>query len=275
MPSKAASLALSSHPGPAVAVTIITTGLGFAVGLAPVTLVFLLLAMLAGQVSIGLSNDWIDADLDRAAGRTDKPITRGWISAGSVRNAAWISAALMALLAIPLGWSSAVTLLAAVGLAWCYNLGLKRTPFSVLPYILSFGALPAIATFALVPPHAPAAWALGVGGLLGAAGHFANTLPDIDTDRAAGVRGLPQLLGRRVSSIIAYVVLLAAAVLEVLGAGGFGFLPADIGLAINVVICTIGIVLINRPTRWHFRLIILAALLDVVVLLFAGPFLLA
>jgi 4-hydroxybenzoate polyprenyltransferase len=275
MPSKAASLALSSHPGPAVAVTIISAGLGFAVGLDPLALIFLFISMLAGQVSVGLSNDWIDAELDRAAGRTDKPIARGWISATSVRNGAWIAAALMVAFAIPLGWSSAVTLFAAILLAWAYNLGLKRTPFSIVPYILSFGALPAIATLALDPPQAPALWALSVGALLGAAAHFANTLPDIDADRAAGVRGLPQLLGRRVSSIIAYIVLLLAAVLEVFGAGGLGFLPADIGLALNVVICTVGIVLINRPTRWHFRLIILASLIDVVALLFAGPSLLA
>jgi 4-hydroxybenzoate polyprenyltransferase len=275
MPSKAVSLALSSHPGPAIAVTIITVGLGFAVGLAPIALAFLFLSMLAGQFSVGLSNDWIDAERDRAAGRQDKPISRGWIPASSVRTAAWIAAGLTVVLAIPLGWPAAVTLIAAVALAWAYNVGLKKTPFSIVPYILSFGSLPAIATLALVPPRAPALWALGVGGLLGAAGHFANTLPDIENDRVAGVRGLPQFLGRRVSSILTYAVLLLAAVLEILGSGGFGFLPADIGLGLNLIICAIGISIINRPTRWHFRLIILAALLDVVVLLFAGPRLLA
>jgi 4-hydroxybenzoate polyprenyltransferase len=275
MPSKAVSLALSSHPGPAIAVTIITVGLGFAVGLAPIALVFLSLSMLAGQISIGLSNDWIDAERDKAAGRQDKPISRGWIAASSVRTAAWIAAALTVILAIPLGWAAGITLVVAVALAWAYNAGLKKTPFSIVPYILSFGALPAIATLALVPPHAPAPWALGVGGLLGAAGHFANTLPDIEDDRAAGVRGLPQRLGPRRSSILTYAVLLLAAVLEILGAGGFGFVPADIGLVLNLIICGVGISIINRPTRWHFRLIILAALLDAVVLLFAGPRLLA
>ena len=269
-PPRALALLRSSHPGPSIAVTIITVGLGFGVGLDALRLVLLGLAMLAGQFSVGLSNDWIDADRDRAVGRTDKPIPRGWIRASTVRNAAWVCVVLMLIFGIWLGWAALVVLVVAIGLAWAYNLGLKKSAFSIVPYVLSFGSLPAIATLARVHPAAPALWALGVGGLLGAAGHFANTLPDLEDDRATGVRGLPHRLGRRASSVITYVVLLGASVLEIFGAGGFGFPPADIGLGITVVLAAIGFALILRPTRWHFRFIILGALVDVVVLVFAG-----
>jgi 4-hydroxybenzoate polyprenyltransferase len=275
MPSKAAALARSSHPGPSVAVTVITVGLGFGAGLDPFRLVVLGVAMLAGQLSVGLSNDWIDAERDAAVGRKDKPIALGLASTIEVRNAALVSAALMVVLAIPLGLLAELVLIVAVGAAWLYNAWLKKTLFSIVPYLIGFGALPAIATLSRQPPAAPALWALGVGALLGAAGHFANTLPDLDDDATTGVRGLPQVLGRRWSSALTYVVLLGASVLEFFGTGGLGFLPGEIGLAASVVIAAVGGAMVLRPTRWHFRLIILAAMIDVVVLIFAGHHILA
>ncbi|MDQ1547576.1 MAG: hypothetical protein QOH69_2480 [Actinomycetota bacterium] len=275
MPSKAAALALSSHPGPSVAFAAITVGLGFGAGLEPVKLVFLGASMLVGQLSVGLSNDWLDATRDAAVGRTDKPIAREWIGVPPVRTAAWICLVAAFALALPLGWLSELGLLVAIGAAWIYNLGLKKSVFSIVGFLVGFGVLPAIATLARPVPAAPALWATGVAALLGAAGHFANTLPDLDDDAATGVRGLPQVLGRRWSSALTYLILLAASVLEFIGTGGFAFIPADIGLGAAIVITVVGGAMILRPTRWHFRLIILAALIDVVVLVFAGSRILA
>jgi 4-hydroxybenzoate polyprenyltransferase len=275
MPSKAAALARSSHPGPSIAVTIITVGLGFGAGLDPFRLVVLGISMLAGQLSVGLSNDWIDAERDAAVGRTDKPIALGLISRRAVRNAALVCAGLVIVLALPLGWAAEVVLGIAVGAAWLYNAWLKKTVFSIIPYLIGFGALPAIATLSRPAPAAPALWSLGVGALLGAAGHFANTLPDLDDDATTGVRGLPQVLGRRWSSALTYLVLLGASILEFFGTGGLGFLPGELGLLASVVIALVGGAMILRPTRWHFRLIILAAMIDVVVLIFAGSRILA
>lgn len=275
MPSKTAALARSSHPGPSLAVTVITVGLGFSAGLDPLRLVLLGVSMLAGQFSVGLSNDWIDAERDAAVGRTDKPIALGWISAAAVRNAALVCAGLMIVLVLPLGWAAVLVLSVAVGAAWLYNAWLKKSVLSIVPYLFGFGALPAIATLARPVPAAPALWALGVGSLLGAASHFANTLPDLDGDAATGVRGLPQLVGRRWSSALTYLVLLGASVLEFFGTGGLGFLPGELGLLASVVIAAIGGAMILRPTRWHFRLIILAAMFDVVILILAGHQILA
>jgi 4-hydroxybenzoate polyprenyltransferase len=270
MPSKAAALARSSHPGPSIVITIITVGLGFGAGLDAVRLVFLGISMLVGQFSVGLSNDWIDADGDAAAGRRDKPIVLGWIGASEVRNAAFVCAGLMILLGLPLGWAGELALVGSAAAAWIYNAWLKRSVFSIVAYAVGFGLLPAVATLALPTPVAPAPWAVGAAALLGIAAHFANTLPDLDGDAASGVAGLPQRLGRRWSSALTYVILLFASVLEFLGAGGFGFPPADIGLGISIVIVIVGATMIRRPTRWHFRLILIAAMVDVVVLIFAG-----
>ena len=54
----------ASHPGPAVAVTLVTVILAIGVGIDPARVVLVGAAMLAGQLSIGWSNDWIDADRD-------------------------------------------------------------------------------------------------------------------------------------------------------------------------------------------------------------------
>ncbi|HEY4269920.1 MAG TPA: UbiA family prenyltransferase [Galbitalea sp.] len=275
MPRKPLALLASTHPGPSIVVTIVEVGLGIAVGLDATRVVLLGFAMLAGQFSVGLSNDWLDAERDNAVGRTDKPITRGWISVGTVRTAAWVSLGISTLAVIPLGWLALVGLVFITGTAWAYNLGLKKTAFSIVPYVLSFGSLPALATLSLPDPAAPSAWSVAVGGLLGAAAHFANTLPDLDDDRTTGVNGLPHRLGRRLSSNLTYVLLLVAAVLEVVGAGGFGFVPADIGLGASIVIAVIGISMATQRTRWHFRFILLAAIIDVAVLLYAGSRLLA
>jgi 4-hydroxybenzoate polyprenyltransferase len=270
MPRRPLALLRSTHPGPALAVTLITVGLGIAVGLDPARLLVLGLSMLAGELSVGLSNDWIDAERDREVGRTDKPVAVGEISVRTVRAAAWVAAAACVILAGFLGWLALAAMVFAIGLAWAYNAGLKKSAFSLAPYVFSFASLPAIATLARVPPAWPAPWALVVGGLLGAAAHFANTLPDLDDDRRTGVRGLPPRLGRRISSIVTYGILLAASLAELVGTGGLVFLPADAGFAVSLVLAIVGIAIAARATRWHFRFIIIGALVDVAVLVVAG-----
>jgi hypothetical protein len=51
-----------------------------------------------------------------------------------------------------------------------------------------------LVTLALPEPALASPWAFAAGALLGVAAHFANVLPDLDDDRATGVRGLPQSL---------------------------------------------------------------------------------
>jgi 4-hydroxybenzoate polyprenyltransferase len=233
------------------------------------------LAILANQASVGLSNDWIDAERDRATGRMDKPVALGLVSATTVRNSAWTAAAIAIVLTLPLGFAATVLHIVFLASAWSYNAGLKKTWFSVLPYIVSFGILPAVVTLALPAARFAAPWALGVGALLGVAAHFANVLPDLDDDRATGVSGMPHRLGRRTASILTYLALLAAAALEFSWTGGLAFIPASIGLWVSMLVAVLGILVARRPTRWHFRFIIVAALLDVGVLALAGSRILA
>ena len=199
---KVAALALSTHPGPSVAVSLIAVVLGFGVGLDWWRLLLLGLAFLVGQASVGLSNDWIDADRDRAVGRGDKPVASGRIGATVVRNAAFVSALVAVALTIPLGWRATVVHAAFIISAWSYNAGLKGSVISVAPYIVSFGLLPLIVTLCLPQPALASPWALVAGALLGVAAHFANVLPDLDDDRATGVRGLPHRVGPRAAGLV-------------------------------------------------------------------------
>src|SRR5690554_5779268 len=100
------ALALSTHPVPGLAVTAITVILAIGSGLEPWRVVVLGVAFAANQASVGLSNDWLDADRDRAVGRGDKPVAREDIPPGSARNAAFVTAILAIALTVPLGWAA-------------------------------------------------------------------------------------------------------------------------------------------------------------------------
>lgn len=276
MPRRAAALALSTHPGPAVAVSAIAVILGIGVGLEPWRCAVLGLAILVGQASVGLSNDWIDADRDRASGRADKPVARGDVGAPAVRTAAFATAILGILVTVPLGWRATAAHLVFVISAWTYNAGLKSTPLSVLPYLVSFGLLPTIVTLSAPDPALASPSAVIAGALLGVAAHFANVLPDLDDDRATGVRGLAHRFGPRVTGLIIAAALAGASVVIVFGRDSIPvYLYVGLGVTVLLAIGCVILVLREPPSRLVFRLIIAAAFLDVLLLALSGPRLLA
>ena len=146
------TLALSSHPGPTVAVTLLSVVLGVAVGMAPPRVLGLAVAIVTGQLSIGLSNDWIDAERDAAVGRTEKPVAQGLVSVATVRAAALVCRVVSTALSFGLGAGAGVAHLVLVASGWAYNAGLKRTALSVVPFVVSFGLLPAVVTLAQAEP---------------------------------------------------------------------------------------------------------------------------
>ena len=203
-----------------MAVTAFLTALAIGVGNSPLDCLLVGLAVLTGQLSIGWSNDWIDAARDVAVHRSDKPVAAGAVAAGTVRTAAFVAAALCVPLSFTLGWRAGLVNLVAQGAGWAYNAGMKGTAWSWLPYAVAFGIFPAVPTLALPGhPFAPA-WAIAAGALLGVGAHLANVLPDFDDDHDTGVRGFPHRIGRRASTLLCPVPLLAASVLITLGPDG-------------------------------------------------------
>lgn len=272
MASKPTSLLLASHPGPTAVVTVVATVLGFGIGYPPGRLGLLALAILLGQLSIGWSNDWLDAARDREVERADKPAARGDVPLGAVRACAF-GALLLALIATwLLGAGALLAHAAALAGGWAYNLGLKSTAFSFVPFAVSFGLLPAIVTLGQIAPAWPAPWVLAAGALLGVAAHVTNVLPDLADDARTGVNGLPHRLGARVSGLLAFGCLAVATALITVGPG----IPVRplllAGLVIGLAASGVGVVLLLRrsPTRLLMQLVMTCAVVDVVMLALAG-----
>jgi 4-hydroxybenzoate polyprenyltransferase len=272
MPSNAMALIRSSHPGPTLLITAIAAVLGLVLGYEAWRLLLLAATVCAAQLSIGWSNDWIDAERDRAVSRPDKPVASGTITASAVRAAAFSAAAASVALSLLLGWPAALANALAGAMGWFYNAGLKNTLLSPLPYVICFGLIPAIATLGMQPPRFPFWWAITVGALLGVAAHFTNVLPDLRDDRATGVRGLPHLMGAKGAGTAAFLLLVAAAAVLIVGCLPHPGIALWAGLGIDLGIAVIGLILLGRgtTTRLLMRLIMTAALLDVLMLAFSG-----
>ena len=258
----AAFLALvrCSHPEPVAAVTAVTTLLALSAGRGPGA-VWVLLAVLAGQLGVGWSNDYLDRERDRAAARSEKPLAADAIAPETVRNAAL--AALVAALPLSLASGVAATAVhaAAVAAATAYNLGLKATIASAAPYAIAFGLLPAFVTLGLSTPHWPPAWALAAAALIGIGAHFTQVLPDIAQDRRQHVLGLPQRLGVRPSAILAALLLATAAI--TMAAGTRNLVPALVTLP-----PALAVMIVDSKTA--FRLTLATAALAVVTFLLSG-----
>lgn len=229
----------AAHPGPSTAVTVVAALLGAGVGLDYGPLALFVLAVLSGQLSVGWSNDALDASRDRASGRTDKPAATGAVTPRTLWWAAAASGAASVVLSGWLGAGAVHLLLPAAG--WAYNLGVKGTWFSGAAYAVGFAALPAAPYLMLSGSPAPPWWAPTAGALLGVGAHVANVLPDLIDDQATGVRGLPHRLGVRPSIALMTGALFAAVVVTAFG-------PADADHAVATAGSVAGLVLASTAT---------------------------
>lgn len=263
------ALLQACHLEPTLAVTSITTTLAVSAGRGAGA-VAVAAALLTGQLSVGWSNDWIDADRDATTARPDKPVARGELAAGTLRTAALLAAAACVPLSLAMGVLAGVVHLVAVAAAWAYNLRLKSTALSWAPYALAFGLIPSIVTLGLPSsPWAPA-WATVAGALLGVGAHLANVLPDLDDDAATGVRGLPHRLGRARSAVLSAVLLLSATAVLALAPGRPGVLAAA-ALVLAAAVTAVGLALSGRQgSRAAFRAVLVVAAVDVALLLARG-----
>ncbi|HET9061392.1 MAG TPA: UbiA family prenyltransferase [Acidimicrobiales bacterium] len=224
LPARAAltarALARACHLEPTVAVSAMSVALAVSTGRSVRGVVAAGLAVLAGQLTVGWHNDWLDAGRDALAGRTAKPIVRGDVHRSTVLKAFTASAIATVALSPLSGWEAGLSHIAAVASALSYNARVKATIISFLPYCISFGLLVAFIALGRHPGQWPAWWAIGGAALMGAGAHFANVVPDIDQDRATGINGLPQRLGARASAVIALALLATSTMVIAAGRNG-------------------------------------------------------
>jgi 4-hydroxybenzoate polyprenyltransferase len=269
-------LALACHPLPTLAVTAISAGLAALAGLDFATGAVLVLAVFTGQLSIGWSNDRIDAARDRAVARSDKPLAAGDVAPVAVTVAIGCALIATVVFSLLLGLEPGLVALLTVAGGWAYNLGLKATVWSWVPFAVSFGLLPAIATLSRSGDRAghnwPAGWAVIAGALLGVSAHFANVLPDLGDDAATGVRGLPHRLGRR-GPVVVGPLLLIGSTLAIVGAGARNLGAARwvaLGLAAVVAATAIAAGLRRPSSRIFFVATVLVAAADLALFGLSG-----
>ncbi|MET0425885.1 MAG: UbiA family prenyltransferase [Actinoplanes sp.] len=271
--SRAVALIKSSHPEPGGAVTVAMTLLAVGAGHRGWSILGVFAAVGATQLAVGWVNDWLDADRDRHAGRRDKPVAAGAVSRRTVGLAGLLAALAVPLLGLPFGPLPTV-IISLVGIfALLYDWPLKSTVFSVVPYLVAFGLLPAFVVVALPGHPAPPVWLVAAGSLLGAGAHFANVLPDLADDAATGVRGLPHRLGATGSAVAAAAFLLAATLTLVFGPAGPPSWAGWAAAAAAVVVLPAGWQAARRAQGRQvamFRAVIVVALLDVLLLIFSG-----
>lgn len=265
-------LARSCHPVPTMAVTLISCALTALAGNAAPRVVLVSAAVLAGQLSIGWSNDAIDAERDRSTRRADKPVAVGAVPAPVVVRAAGVALVVAVVLAVSLGARAGAAALVIVVAGWAYNCGVKATIWSWAPYAIAFGALPAVATLARPDHQFPAAWAVTAGALLGVAAHLANVAPDLADDMATGVRGFPHRLGRRGTGVLGPTLLAGAATAVYVGAGP-SFSPwrlVALAVSLSAAVAAAVIAMRAEQGRRYFLATIVAAGLDVVMFALSG-----
>jgi 4-hydroxybenzoate polyprenyltransferase len=230
------------HPAPSAAVILLTAALGAillvqADRALDATWAWAVAAVAGSQIFVGATNDLVDRARDEAAGRLAKPLAGGDLSPGA---AVWIASAGLGLqlaASLQLGTAPLLFGLVATLSAVVYNLWLSRTPWSVVPYLVSFGVLPLwVATGVGVPIERVAIAPLLVAPFAAAA-HLANVLRDFEADAALGSRNLAQVLGRRAAHLLAWSLAMAVGlgVGAALAVGGSATLvalaPGIIGLA--------------------------------------------
>jgi 4-hydroxybenzoate polyprenyltransferase len=185
------------HPFPTALNVAATAGLAFVAaggGPDPSVLVRMLAAMFCAQSAIGVANDYFDRELDARA-KPWKPVAAGLITAPAAAALAVAFVVASLLIAATLGAASLALLALGMSCGLAYDAWLKRSAFSVVPFMVAIPTLPAWVWVTLGEWETALWWMLPLGALVGVALHLANTVPDIASDRAHGVEGFAHRLG--------------------------------------------------------------------------------
>ena len=204
----------ASHFGPTMLITAISFALGTQLWWEGPAYVIAFTVFL-GQLIIGWSNDLYDYQDDLKHNRTNKPLVAGTITPENLRRTTFIfiPIAVIANLISPLGLKGGSVYLLGVGCGIAYNFYFKFSPLSPLPYAIALAALPASVYYSV--DRTPPLWILAGGSLLGVGFHFLNVLKDIEKDQSSSIKGLPQIVGKRASAVIAIVLIVIAIVVVI------------------------------------------------------------
>ena len=178
--------------------------------------------MTALQLGIGALNDVVDAPRD-AGRKPGKAIPAGLVSTQAARRIATGAFGLGLLLAAPSGALLVVLAAIVIGIGLSYDLWLKGTAWSWLPFAVGIPLLPVfgwVGTTGGLSPLFVVLVPVAIAG--GAALAIGNALVDVDRDRAAGGSSVAIALGEGWARAAAIGLFATIAIVATLSAAGLG-----------------------------------------------------
>jgi 4-hydroxybenzoate polyprenyltransferase len=185
--------------------------------------------MLGGQLAIGAINELVDLPLD-AVVKPGKPLPSGDVSVWGARIVAMVGLLLMTVFGVPFGPMPFALLALGTGLGVAYDLWFKRTSWSWLPYLLALPLLPIWVFAALGRPEPRLLMLYPLGALAAVGVHFAQALPDAESDRQAGLRTATSRLGSERAFTAAWLAVSSAPLLAWGSAAAMGLNRAGVSI---------------------------------------------
>ncbi|MEY3495461.1 MAG: hypothetical protein RI921_821, partial [Chloroflexota bacterium] len=235
-----------AHPLPTLLNAVAAAALATVAGAGPSAAGLVALTMLGVHTCIGASNDYLDRHRDR--GRPEKPIASGALppSAGLLLSAVGITVGLVAAAQVStLTFALAITG-ALVGAT--YNVWLKHTALSWLPFALGVSIIPAFAwstVSSVLPTPILTLSLISLPG--GAALALQNSLADRALDLQSGMRSAAVRLGERTAfGLLALLHLVTLTALLAFAPGN----TSPTTLAVAALLLAIGVACSATRSRW-------------------------
>jgi 4-hydroxybenzoate polyprenyltransferase len=241
------------HPVPSLLTTVAAMAFAWIFGLSARDRRFWWIAaiMLLVQFSISALNEWADVDLDGQAGR-QRPIPLGLVSRERALGLAVACAVGAFLLCVLADLGPFALLLVGIGTAtgWAYDLWLKPTPLSFLPFAIAFPLMPFWIGILAGRPLTSLLVLFFGGGPLAAAIHLADAIPDRERDSAAGLRTLAVTLGKPGAEIATASLLAIGTIIAMIAIVRRGGVPGFslLGIAATYLVLNLGTR--AAPTTW-------------------------
>ena len=252
------------HPFPSALDAAVTLALALLAGALVGRAVLLGASMLLIQFSIGTFNDLVDAPADAVAGRA-KPLPDGRVTARAALGVGVVCGLAGLVLAGFAGPATALVACAGYGIGLAYDLRLKASPWSWLPYAAGIPLLPVFAWVGATGDlPGPILVLAGLGVLGGTSLAIANSLADAERDAASRTRTVATALGRdRAMRLGGLLGLAVGAVAGTSAVALAGWIPGTWVTAAGAVILVAGLALgsAGRLQRaWEVQAIGLAIL---------------
>ncbi|NHJ40058.1 MAG: hypothetical protein FK731_08495 [Asgard group archaeon] len=182
--------------------------------------ILMVLTVFFQEAFVGGQNDYLDHEMDKLYGK-NKAIPKGLID----RDAAfWVIVAnyfIFTGLSIGLGYYVdigywVVLYIQAVNfICMIYNFIAKDTPFSLIPFLIGFPAVPILVWLCFGGFNLIHLWYIPMMLFISISGHIANELPDYEKDKENNNNNFVVLLGKKISTIIYLIVAILSEVIVI------------------------------------------------------------